>query len=198
MKTSWDAKDVNTPHRQTIRRPTQSHQMSAAEPTPATESPGSGAAAGLLLPDRGTEVPPFRQTTPTNPQAASLNFPEGVPEAVKTAILGFKPPAERTIATLGGGKKGKRSIITFYGVRLELLPLQEGRRKQEWACLACQSCRTSGKRFNIFSDQTTGATTHLKDAHGIGGAASAKSTKRYIQLVPGRCAGCVQHISAGV
>ncbi|CAM9628292.1 unnamed protein product [Ectocarpus sp. 4 AP-2014] len=151
--------------------------MSATEPTPGAQSLGSGAPEELL-PAGGTEVPPLRQTAPTNPEAASLNFPEHVADAVKTAIIGFKPPAERAIASLEVGNKVNRSIINFYGVRLELLPLQEGRRRQEWACLASQACRASGKRLKIFSYQTSGATTHLKDAHGIGGATSAKSTKR--------------------
>lgn len=171
--------------------------MSATEPTPGAESPGSGAPEDLL-PSGETEVPPLRQTTPTNPQAAPLNFPEHVPEAVKTAIIGFKPPAERAIVTLEGGKNVNRSIINFYGVRLELLPLQEGRRKQEWACLASQACRASGKRLKIFSCHTSGATAHLKDMHGIGGATSAKSTKRYIQQSQADvCAGCVVAYQSG-
>ncbi|CAN0556087.1 unnamed protein product [Ectocarpus sp. 12 AP-2014] len=48
----------------------------------------------------------------------------------------------------------------------------------EWAGLASEVCRNSRKTLKIFSDQTSGATSHLKDIHDIVGAASAKTVKR--------------------
>ncbi|CAN0438809.1 unnamed protein product, partial [Ectocarpus sp. 8 AP-2014] len=101
-----------------------------------------------------------------------------VPEAVKTAISSYQPPPLREIVSLESGKT-TRSITAFYGVKLEILPRVHGsHRPMEWACLASVQCRNERKRLKIFSDATTGATSHLKDKHGIVGAASAKTAKR--------------------
>ncbi|CAN0583759.1 unnamed protein product, partial [Ectocarpus sp. 12 AP-2014] len=133
-----------------------------------SSSAAAGAAGGAARPPAGR-----------NPQADRITFPEDVPEAVKKPIISYQPPPQRQIVPLESGK-ATRSITAFYGDKLEILPRVVGphRRPMEWACLASIKCRNERKRLKIFSDATTGATSHLKDMHHIVGAASAKTAKR--------------------
>ncbi|CAN0374935.1 unnamed protein product, partial [Ectocarpus sp. 12 AP-2014] len=171
--------------------------------TPAVEPPGGAAApaatagAAASSPRGGRGQPGIQgfmsagaaageqaRRNTTNPQTTFLTFPDDVPESIKTAIINYQPPPQREIAPLDGVRT-TRSTTAFYGVKLDILPrVGEGRRKMEWACLASEVCRNSRKTLKIFSDQTSGVTSHLKDIHDIVGAASAKTVKsrKYDQL----------------
>lgn len=123
--------------------------------------------------------------TIANPQAAKLHFPHSIPSAVKDAIISFKPPTNRTFATFDPKKKNP-SITIWYGVRLEEvreegkpdLVAENKKRTQYWACLANNECRNDRTMIKISSEQTTGATSHLRDMHGIHSQAYAANNKR--------------------
>lgn len=115
---------------------------------------------------------------PRNQVAAKLKFPNSVPADVKAAVLSYAPPQKELVIADIPNVKGKPSFTAFYGVRLEykgedrqkkLVP----KRKQLYACLASQGCRTMSKTLKISSGSTTGATNHLKQEHAITSETSA-------------------------
>ena len=118
---------------------------------------------------------------PRNRIAAKLNFPTSVPADVKDAVLRYAPSQALMIADIPN-VKGKPSFTAFYGVRLEYKP-EDGKklepvRKQVYACLASQGCRTTAKTLKISSSSTTSATNHLKQEHSITSETSAAQQQK--------------------
>ena len=118
---------------------------------------------------------------PRNRIAAKLNFPTSVPADVKDAVLRYAPSQALMIADIPN-VKGKPSFTAFYGVRLEYKP-EDGKklepvRKQVYACLASQGCRTTAKTLKISSSSTSGATNHLKQEHSITSETSAAQQQK--------------------
>ncbi|CAN0044929.1 unnamed protein product, partial [Ectocarpus sp. 12 AP-2014] len=112
-----------------------------------------------------------------NPQARLLEFPAEVPSGVRDAILGFRPRAGCSIATVS---QSTRSPIKFWGVRTEVGdgPFTGTSRKQKYFCLASSDCRNQQTVIAINAAQTSGATTHLILQHKIASSVSEATLKR--------------------
>ncbi|CAN0561777.1 unnamed protein product, partial [Ectocarpus sp. 12 AP-2014] len=99
------------------------------------------------------------------------------PLGVRDAILGFRPRAGCSIATVS---QSSRSPIKFWGVRAERGdgPFTGTSRKQKYFCLASSYCRNKQTVIAINAAQTSGATTHLKLQHKITSSVSEATLKR--------------------
>ncbi|CAN0345762.1 unnamed protein product, partial [Ectocarpus sp. 13 AM-2016] len=111
------------------------------------------------------------------PQARLIEFPAEVPSGVRDAILGFRPRAGCSIATVS---KSSRSPIKFWGIRTEIGdgPSTDTSRKQKYFWLASSDCRNKQTVIAINAAQTSGVKTHLKFQHKITSSVSEATRKR--------------------
>ena len=118
----------------------------------------------------------MRQERPSK-KAKKVQYPDDVPEAVKSAIDNFKAPTGFDLCPCPSSLQ--RSIVFIWGVRMvrkSVVADRGGHVKQEWVCMASHACRQARKRLVITSAQTSNATQHLSQVHKLK-SAKAKTMK---------------------
>lgn len=116
----------------------------------------------LVTASATTSRPAQAEITAAAKNKVELQFPEDVPEAVRTSIIEFQVPADYVLCPIPASTE--RSILYYWGVRMERKDAvvgQRGHRKQLWACLTSDKCRQKRRLLAISSGQTTNATQHL-------------------------------------